>query len=172
MKFEAQFYTPTGTETPEMTRFLGHYNFVTKFLMQFNASGLRLGTDVRIDSQSVLLRHGQPVVIPHSMGEADTLILQGRIDAHYVSSTDAGAITVIAKLLTTPIVSPQFNSLVSKIQVFDPTLFKVGDRILIGSLVRTISNIYGNEFTLDENVMYDKVYVVSLATETVKAIVF
>lgn len=172
MKFEAQTYKAMGTEGAEFSRFLDHYFFVTKFLLQFNSEGFRMGQDVRMDTQSILLTHGQNNTIRHKLGNVANVIFSGRIEHHSVIQVGPGSIVVFPKLLTSLIINPVFNKLTNKITVADSTAFRIGDRILIGSSVRTLTNILGNEFTLDENVMYDKVYVVSLATETVKAIVF
>lgn len=172
MKFEAQQYKPTGSESPEMQQFLGHYSLVTRFLLQFNIEKFRLGTDVKLEAIDVLAVHNQRVAILHKQGLTGNLILQGRVQGHQISRVENGRLTIIPKLLTTTLVTPVFDKLVGKIQVQDPSLFQVGDKILVGSAYRTIANIMGNEFTLDENVRYANVYVVSLANDTLKAYVF
>jgi hypothetical protein len=172
MRFEAQHYKPVGTESEDMRKFLNHYGLVTKFLLQFNTEKFKLIDDVKMDSFKVQVVHNQKSAIFHKQGLTSNIVLQGRVEMFSVSRVENNKLTVTPKLLTTSIVNPTFSRLTQKIQVEDPTLFQVGDKILIGSSYRTIGNITGNEFTLDENVMYANVYVVSLATETLQAYVF
>lgn len=172
MRFEAQTYKGMGTEGVEMSKFLNHYFYVTKFLLQFNADGFRMGSDVRVETRDVTLSHNVDNTILHSLGMATGIMFMGRVGLFNVRQMGQGRIVLVPKLLTTDIVNLVFNQPTDKVMVSDPALFQVGDSITIGGLVRKITNIIGGEFTLDANVMYDKVYVVSLATETAKAIVF
>lgn len=171
MKFEAQLFKPNG-EPPELARFFQHYNLVCKYLIDFNANPLRLGTDVALPSQQVALVHNQPCTIPHKQGAKKNVVFCGRVEMFNISLSNAEKITVVPKLLTTSLATTPTNRLTKTISVQDPALFQVGDKILVGSNFRTIENITGNEFTLDENFLYANVYVVSLALETVTALIF
>jgi hypothetical protein len=144
----------------------------SKAPLQSRPDKWKLIYDVALDVLSVRLVHNQKTPIFHKQGMTSNVILQGRIEMFNVSRVENNKLTVTPKLLTTSIANPVFNKLTQKIQVEDAALFQVGDKILIGSAYRTIENITGNEFTLDENVMYANVYVVSLATDTIQAYVF
>ncbi len=172
MRFEAQLFKPTGGEPPEMAGFFRHYALVCKYLTDRNSTPFKLGADVSLEQVTVSLVHNQKNTIRHNQGNATNILFLGRVELFNISSAQTGKIVVTPKLLTTSLVTVGTGRLVRTLAVKDPTLFQVGDKILVGSAYRTIVNIVGNEFTLDENVICDKVYVVSLATETVTALIF
>jgi hypothetical protein len=172
MRFEAQSYVATGTEAPELSRFLTHYNFVTKFLLQFNQNRFKLGTDVKIDTLSVNIQHNQPTTISHTCGKTDNIIVQGRVELYTINVARDNEISITAKLLTSPIAHHIPQVVTDRITVVDPSLFRTGDRIRIGETVRSLVGISGNTLVLESPVVYDEVYVVSLATETAKVIIF
>jgi len=171
MKFEAQLFKPNG-EPPELARFFQHYNLVCKYLIDFNANPLKLGADVALPVQQVTLIHNQPSQVNHRQGTRKNVVFCGRVEMFNISASTQDKITVVPKLLTTSLATEPTGRLTQKIYVKDPALFQVGDKVLLGSNFRTIENITGNEFTLDENFMYANIWVVSLALETVTALIF
>lgn len=171
MKFEAGIYKAVGTP-PEMAGFFQHYNLVCKFLTEYNANPLKLGTDVAIPIIQVPLVHNQPNVVQHKQGTKKNVLFSGRVEMFSVSYSDNEKIKVIPRLLTTSLATEPTHRLTKVIYVQDPALFQVGDKILIGSNFRTIQNIVSNEFTLDENFLYANIYVVSLAIENATALIF
>lgn len=172
MRFEAATYVATGTEQPELLKFLQHYNFVTKFLTQFNQNKFRMGTDVRLESSTIGLRHNQPTTINHPLGLTGNLLIQGRVEMYVVNAVREGEIVITPKLLTTPLVNLRQGLNLDALTVMDPTLFKSGDTVAIGEYTRSITSISFNTLMLDSPVVCDNVYVVSLATETAKVFVF
>ena len=172
MRFEASSYVSSGTETPELLRLIQHYNLVTKFLLQFNQSKFRLGSDVKIDTISSTLQHNQPIAIPHTCGNTDNIIVQGRVELYTINVSRNNEISITAKLLTSPIANPAQRVSTDRITVMDSSLFRMGDSVRIGDSLRTLAGISGNTLVLATPVVYDDVYVVSLAAETAKVFVF
>lgn len=172
MRFEAGTYVASGTEPTELLKLIHHYNLVTKFLLQFNQNKFRLGPDVKLDIVSSTLQHNQPVTIPHTCGNTDNIIVQGRVELYTINVFRNNEISITAKLLTSPIANPVQRVATDRITVMDSSLFRTGDRIRIGESVRTLIGISGNTLVLESLVVYDDVYVVSLSAETAKVFVF
>ena len=172
-KYEGQQYRPSEEVPSFFSGFLQHYQHVVRFLTNFNENRLRFDADIRNQVQTVTLNHGVPTTFRHSLGYIPAALdFQGRVEMWKVSTFSADTVTVAAKLLSSPLVAPIKGQLVLQVAVVDPTLFYRGDRVLLGNNIRTIAEIQDNLITLDQSVYCGSVYVLSLATETTKVMLY
>lgn len=173
MRFEAPIFKTKGDEPDFFARFASHYAFVTKFLLDFNANRFSFTTDIKSETKQTNLAHDRETPIGHSLGTPpERVLFIGRVEMHQLVASDGNTITVRPKLLTTGLVNPPHGKLTAQVTVEDVALFRVGDPVVIGTAYRTISGIQGNLVTLDRSFVCETVYVMSLATEQVKVIIF
>lgn len=173
MKFEASMFKTKGDEPDFFARFAAHYAFVTKFLLDFNANRFSFTADIKSETKQTTLAHNRETPIGHSLGFVpERVLFIGRVEMYQLVASSGQAVTVQPKLLTTGLVNPPYGKLTDVLIVADTALFRVGDPVVIGTAYRTITGILGNRVTLDRSFVCETVYVMSLATEQVKAIIF
>lgn len=168
MKFEGGIFKTTGKEPDTLDDFFKYFNYVTRFLSDFNTKRLNIVENLAHYNTKLAIPHMVEKTITHRLGYTPkTIILNGRVEWYQITFRDVSTINVKAKLASALIMVPQYNLAHNRILVSDSSIFVVNDKVRIGvNNNRTITGIDKGRLVLDSNVIYDEsINTVTLASE-------
>jgi hypothetical protein len=173
MKYEGQQYSNVPPDVPGWFKdFLSHYAIVIKFLTEFNVIKFTMGRDINLGptNKKVSVQHGIITNIPHNLSVQPTrAIFSGRVQATNILGIDSKSVRVMAKLLTTRVISKKNNN---TLLVEDSTLFRVGDSVVMNAKTYRIVNVNGDSVTFASVLPNDTIHCMILSQDTLEVTIF
>jgi hypothetical protein len=173
-KFEGNYPSKPKDMPAWFTNIFDGYQLIIKYLIQIGKSGVGFSDIILNSSFNARIEHSKPVRIPHNLLVTPTSITiqGGRVESYSVLNSDAKIAIVNVRLLSTPVTDTVTYSATLLVNVLDPTLFRVGDSVLIGSQTRKITAIVGSRLSLDLEVLLQPPCVVTLNQENLNFVLF
>ena len=173
-KFEGA-YPKADKDAPAWFKtFLEGYQLVIKFLNQAGKRGLNFADNIVTTTATQRVFHARPTRVTHTLGVAPTSIqLQGgRVESFSIADQTSTTFTLTVRLLSTPCTYTVNYTAMGSVEVLDPTLFNVGDEILINGQSRKVTSIVGSLLGLDMAIMLQLPTVVTLNAESLTLVIF
>ena len=173
-KFEGNYPSKPKDMPTWFTSIFDSYQLVIKYLIQIGKNGIGFSNIILNTSFNARVEHSKPVRVTHGLSVTPTSITiqGGRVASYSVVSSDSKIAVVNVRLQSTPVTDTETLSVTILVNVLDPSLFNVGDSVLIGSQTRTITAIVGSRLTLDLGVLLQPPCVVTLNQENLNFVLF
>jgi len=173
MKIDVTTYNPPDSTHPwEPAEFVRHYNRLIESLV---SAGRTPFTDIVIGRKVTnTIPHNVNYTVNHGLGITNpSLAISGRVVAWIqVGGSDQNVI-IRASLWGSRLVNPSPNTSTDKLEVEETTLFRVGDKVLVGDKQAIIKFIQPTTLTLGYPIIYPKnSYSVTLFQDNVTFTIF